>query len=289
MVLILFATRLDWEIKITRKALDIDVTSTFTMGTKEGKHMEYTVSALAKLAGVSTRTLRYYDQIGLLRPQDFTDAGYRMYGTREVDTLQQILFYREMGVGLDEIKRILTAPAFKRLEALETHLEALQSKRKHVDAMIATVQKTIASEKGEATMTDEEKFEGLKDKLIRENEETYGAEVRSLYGNETVDQSNAKFKSMTQQQYARMQALAEEVSAVLKAAMETKDPAGELAQKACALHKEWLMCTWGSYSPEAHKGLAQMYVDDERFTAYYDKIAPGCAAFLRDAVMIFCG
>ncbi len=251
--------------------------------------MDYTVSALSKLAGVSTRTLRYYDEIGLLRPKNITDSGYRVYGTQQVDMLQQILFYREMGVALDEIKRIITAPAFTRLEALETHLEALQSKRRQVDAMIANVKKTIASEKGETTMTDEEKFEGLKEKLIRENEETYGGEVRSKYGDKTVDESNAKFKNMTQQQYVRMEALAEELSQTLKAAMETNDPAGELAQKACALHKEWLMCTWASYSPEAHKGLAQMYVDDERFAAYYDKIAPGCAVFLRDAIMIFCG
>ncbi len=251
--------------------------------------MDYTVSALARLAGVSTRTLRYYDEIGLLSPKNLTDAGYRVYGTREVDTLQQILFYREMGVSLEDIKRILTATSYKRLTALETHLAALKDKRSRMDAMIATVQKTIASEKGEIIMTDEEKFEGLKGRLIHENEEKYGEEVRERYGSETVDTSNAKFKSMTQEQYARMQTLAEELSMTLKAAMETDDPAGELAQKACALHKEWLLCTWASYSPEAHKGLAQMYVDDERFTAYYDKIAPGCAVFLRDAIMIFCG
>jgi DNA-binding transcriptional MerR regulator len=270
------------------KVLDFDAASTFTMGSRRDMHMDYTISALAKLAGVSTRTLRYYDEIGLLRPKNFTEAGYRVYGTQEVDKLQQILFYREMGVGLDDINRILTAPAFKRLEALETHLAALRNKRSQVDAMIANVQQTIASEKGETTMTDEEKFEGLKNKLVRENEEQYGEEVRSRYGSETVDESNAKFKNMTQQQYARMQTLSEEIAATLKAAIQTKDPAGELAQKACALHKQWLMCTWESYSSEAHKGLAQMYVDDERFTAYYDKIEPGCAVFLRDAIMIFC-
>lgn len=250
--------------------------------------MDYTISALARLAGVSTRALRYYDEIGLLHPKLLTDAGYRIYGAQEVDTLQQILLYREMGVGLDDIKRILTSTGFLRLEALETHLKTLFDKRERVDAMIANVQKTIASEKGETTMTDEEKFEGLKEKLIRENEERYGTEVRSLYGNETVDQSNAKLKSMTQTQYNRMQSLEEEVKNTLKIAMETNDPAGELAQKACVLHKQWLMCTWESYSLDAHKGLAQMYVDDERFTAYYDKIEPGCAVFLRDAIMIFC-
>jgi DNA-binding transcriptional MerR regulator len=250
--------------------------------------MDYTISALARLAGVSTRTLRYYDEIGLLSPKDVTDSGYRVYGAKEVDTLQQILFYREMGVSLEDIKSIITAPTFKRLEALETHLEALLEKRSQVNAMIANVRKTIASEKGETTMTDEEKFEGLKEKLIQENEEKYGKEARSLYGDEAVEASNAKFKNMTPDQYARMESLAEEVNETLKAALQTKDPKSELAQKACALHKQWLMCTWNSYSPQAHKGLAQMYMDDPRFTAYYEKIGPGCAEFLRDAIDVFC-
>jgi DNA-binding transcriptional MerR regulator len=193
-----------------------------------------------------------------------------------------------MGVTLEDISRIMAAPTFKRLEALETHLVALLKKRSQINAMIANVQKTIASEKGEITMTDEEKFEGLKEKMIQENEEKYGEEVRSLYGDEAVKASNAKFKNMTQEQYARMQTLSEEVNDTLRAALQTKDPAGELAQKACALHKQWLMCTWDSYSPQAHKGLAQMYVDDPRFTAYYKKIGAGCAEFLREAINVFC-
>ena len=250
--------------------------------------MDYTISTLAMLAGVSTRTLRYYNEIGLLNPKDLTDSGYRIYGTKEVDTLQQILFYREMGVSLEDIKSIMTAPAYNRLEALEKHLEALLGKRSRVNAMIANVKKTIASEKGETIMTDKEKFEGLKEQLIQENEQKYGDEVRSLYGNEAVEASNAKFKKMSQEQYARMQALGEELNETLKAALQTKDPAGELAQKACALHKRWLKCTWDRYSPQAHKGLAQMYVDDPRFTAYYEKIGSGCAEFLRDAIMLYC-
>lgn len=260
------------------------------MGSRgEETHMDYTISALAKLAGVTTRTLRYYDEIGLLSPKCVSESGYRIYGTKEVDTLQQILFYREMGVSLEDISKMMTAPTFKRLEALETHLAALLKKRGQINAMIENVQKTIASEKGETTMTDEEKFEGLKEKMIQENEEKFGEEARSLYGDESVDASNAKFKGMTQEQYKHMQSLSEEVNNALKAALQTKDPAGELAQKACALHKQWLMCTWEKYSRQAHKGLAQMYVDDPRFAVYYEKIGPGCAEFLRDSINIFCG
>lgn len=250
--------------------------------------MEYTIRKLAQLAGVSLRTLRYYDEIGLLRPSRVTDAGYRMYGPAEVDALQSILFYRELGVALGDIKSIMAAPAYRRLGALEAHLRLLLEKRRRMDAMIANVRKTIASEKGESDMTDEEKFEGLKERLLRENEEKYGDEARSLYGSEAVEQANAKFRGMSPQQYERMKALDAQLTQTLAAAVETKDPGGELAQQACALHKQWLMMSWSSYSPEAHAGLAQTYVDDARFAAYYERIAPGCAEFLRDAIRLYC-
>jgi hypothetical protein len=145
----------------------------------------------------------------------------------------------------------------------------------------------MAAEKGERTMTDEEKFEAFKQNLIDENERKYGAEARSLYGNEAVDASNAKLKAMTKEQLDRTEALSREVNEAIKAAFETGDPAGELARKACELHKQWLMCYWKTYSPEAHKGVAQMYMDDPRFTAYYDAIAPGSAVFLRDAIFAY--
>ena len=85
-----------------------------------------------------------------------------------------------------------------------------------------------------------------------------------------------------------MQTLGEEINDTLKAALQTEDPGGELAQKACGLHKQWLMCTWEKYSPQAHKGLSQLYVCDPRFTAYYEKNGQGCTEFLRDAIHIFC-
>ena len=93
---------------------------------------------------------------------------------------------------------------------------------------------------------------------------------------------------MTREQYNELETLTQELNNTLKAAFELGDPGSELAQKACALHKQWLCFYWDHYSKEAHKGIAQMYVDDPRFTACYDRIAPGCAVFLRDAVWIFC-
>jgi DNA-binding transcriptional MerR regulator len=249
--------------------------------------MEYTVGQLAKLAGVSTRTLRYYDHIGLLKPETIRSSGYRTYAQAQVDRLQQILFYRELDVELEMINRLLDAPDFEQARALQDHLQALTVRRDRLDALIETVKNTMAAEKGERTMTDEQKFRAFKQNLIDENERKYGAEARSLYGNEAVDASNAKLKAMTKEQLDRTEALSREVNEAIKAAFETGDPAGELAHKACELHKQWLMCYWKSYSPEAHKGVAQMYVDDPRFTAYYDAIAPGSAVFLRDAIFAY--
>ncbi len=250
--------------------------------------MEYTINKLAKTAGVSTRTLRFYDQKGLLKPMGINPSGYRIYGQKQVEKLQQIMFYRELGVSLEDIKSILGSPGFDKMQALQSHLKALRDKRAQLDALIANVEKTISYEKGEITMSDNERFEGFKQKLIDENEQKYGDEIRKKYGDETVDTSNAKLMGMSKEQYADIEKLSAELNETLKAAFEQGDPEGGLAKKACELHKKWLMCFWGSYSKQAHLGLAKMYVDDERFKAYYDGITPGCAEFLRDAIEAYC-
>lgn len=248
--------------------------------------MAYTVNQLAKMAGISPRTLRYYDQIGLL-PVRKDESGYRLYGQDEVDRLQQILFYRELGMPLAEIKEIVTADSFDGLAALKEHREKLLAQRERLDALIANVQNTIAMKEGERDMTDQEKFEGFKQGMIEENEAKYGKEIREKYGDEQVDRSNEKLRKMTREDYAGMERLAKEVNEAIRAAFREGDPAGELARKACELHREWLMHFWDSYSPEAHMALCQMYVDDPRFTAYYDAIEPGCAVFLRDAMRVY--
>ncbi|MBC2304901.1 MerR family transcriptional regulator [Listeria booriae] len=249
--------------------------------------MEYTVQKLAKLAGVSTRTLRYYDEIGILKPARINSSGYRIYGQDEVDRLQQILFYREMNVGLDKIKAILEQPDFDETEALKTHRAQLLDKRKQLDELIRNVEKSIAHSERRITMTDQEKFEGFKQKMIDENEEKYGTEIREKYGDDKINKSNAKLKGMSEAEMERVNRLAETILVELAEAFETGDPAGDKAQEVAVMHKEWLSTYWDTYSKEAHAGLAQMYVDDERFTAYYDKDQPGLAAFLRDAIVIF--
>lgn len=251
--------------------------------------MEYTVQKLGGLAGVSTRTLRYYDEIGILKPARISSSGYRIYGEAEVNKLQQILFYRELGVSLDSIKDIVTAPSFDGANALREHREKLLEKRNQLDALIANVDKTIASTEGRIKMSNKEKFEGFKKTMIDENEKKYGKEIREKYGKDTVEKSNAKMMNMTEEQYDEVTKLAEQVTTTLAEAFKNGDPASDIAQKAADLHKKWLTFYWSDYSKEAHAGLAQMYVDDERFTAYYDKEQPGTAEFLRDAVFIYTG
>lgn len=154
--------------------------------------MEYTIQKLAQMAGVSTRTLRYYDELDMLKPARINSSGYRIYCQAEIDQLQQILFYRELGVSLESIKEIVTSSSYNPAQALREHHEKLLEKRKLLDSLILNVQKTIARTEGRITMTDKEKFEGLKKKTIDENEAKYGKEIRKKYGYETVNQSNQK-------------------------------------------------------------------------------------------------
>ncbi|HSI66087.1 MAG TPA: MerR family transcriptional regulator [Planococcus sp. (in: firmicutes)] len=251
--------------------------------------MEYTVQKLGDLAGVSTRTLRYYDEIGILKPARKNTSGYRIYGEKEVDKLQQILFYRELGLDLESIKQIVNDPAFNGADALKRHRERLLDKRKQLDLLINNVESTISAAEGKSKMADNEKFQGFKQQMIKDNEQQFGKEVREKYGDSMIDQSNAKMLHMSEEEYREFKRLEQEVLNTLAEACASGDPASEIGQKSAELHKEWLSFTWPSYSKEAHAGVADMYVQDERFAAYYDKAHPGAAEFLKQAVWIYTG
>ncbi|MEL7654518.1 MAG: MerR family transcriptional regulator [Bacillota bacterium] len=249
--------------------------------------MEYTILKLGNMAGISTRTLRYYDEIGILKPARINSSGYRIYGQKEIDRLQQILFYRALEVDLETIKGLITAPDFDGIKALNEHREKLLDKKEQLDRLIANVEKTIASAEGRITMKDKEKFEGFKNRIVEDNEKKYGKEVREKYGNESMDRSNQKVLNMTQEEYSRAENLAKEIKETLAEAFEIGDPSSETAQKAVDLHRQWLCLYWDSYSKEAHAGLGDTYVADERFRAYYDEDKPGTAEFFRDAIRVY--
>ena len=253
----------------------------------KGDFMKYSISQLSKLAGVSSRTLRYYEEIGLLLPREKGDNGYRYYDSRQVDRLQQIMFYRSFDMELDDIKNILNSDDFNQVTALESHLVKLENQKAKINRLIDSVNKTIMSLKGETTMSDKEKFAAFKQNIVSENEKKYGEEIRKKYGDKTVDETNKKILDMSQESWNSLEELNERLNKTLKAAVEEGNPASETAQKACALHKEWLSHYWNFYSKEAHLNLCLMYTQDERFKEYYEKIAPGCADFLYEAMKIY--
>ena len=225
--------------------------------------LKYSIRKLSELAGVSARTLRYYDEIGLLKPSEISEAGYRYYGERELALLQQILFYRERGFDLKQIRKILYQDDFDIIRALKEHLRELEEQKAHVESLIRTVEQTIRSMKGECEMSDKERFQAFKERVVKGNEERYGAE----------------------EDWERFQNRGEEIKIQLKeAVLAGETPESERGKRIVLLHKEWLGKTWKQYTKEAHAAIADMYICDERFRLYYDKEVEGCAAFLEAAV-----
>lgn len=248
--------------------------------------MEYTIKALAELAGISTRTLRYYDEIGLLKPCRINSSGYRIYDEKEVDLLQQILLYRSMDMKLEDIQDIISKKGFDIYNSLIEHHKRLISRRNQIDQLILIVEKTISHNKGAIEMSNKEKFEGFKKEKLKENEEKYSKEIREKYGKETVEASNKKFLNMSEEGFKKMQQIESEMFEALKEVIKTDDLNSEEAKIVYENHKEWLSFSWPTYSEEAHMGLAEMYVADERFAKYYDdRVGESATEVLRNIIV----
>ena len=183
------------------------------------------------------------------------------------------------------IKECLDDPSFDRLAALRNHLAALEAERERLEQLIRSVKDTIGVEERNEIMSDEQKFEAFKQRAVAHNEEVYGAEIRAKYGDQEVDEANAAVMNLTQTQYQEWTDLGREIQERLEVAVrEGVSPESEEGKEITALHRRWLTITGNRYAPARHRGIAELYVMDERFTAYYDKRLPGCARFLRDAV-----
>jgi DNA-binding transcriptional MerR regulator len=231
------------------------------------------VKEVADLVGISVRTLHHYDEIGLLIPNETTESGYRLYSNENLETLQQILFFKELGFPLKKIKEIINSPSFDRQEALELHRKMLLEKRNRLDQMIATIEKTMKHSKGEINMSNEEKFEGFDF-----SHNPYEQEARERWGDKAVDNANVKFGKSEQD---AMNSIYRKLASI-----RHKSPESEEAQTAI---KEWydFLNKIATYSLEAFKGLGQMYVDDKRFTKNIDKFGEGLAKFMCDAMAVY--
>lgn len=234
------------------------------------------VKEVADLVGVSVRTLHHYDEIGLLIPEETTESGYRVYSDENLETLQQILFFKELGFPLKKIKEILTSPSFDRQEALEMQRKMLLEKRCRLDKMIGTLEKTIQHSKGEIHMSNQEKFEGFDF-----SHNPYEQEAREKWGDKAIDEANGKAAKMSKDEQEKFNDIYRNL-----ASLRHLSPASKEAQKGI---KEWFVYLnkMGNYSLEAFKGLGQMYVDDVRFTKNIDQFGEGLAAFMRDAMAVY--
>lgn len=254
------------------------------MGTERNEE-SYTVGQFAALTGTSVSALHHYERCGLIHPHSLAN-GYRVYGREEVDRMQQVLLYRELEMGLPDIRRILDSPDFDRREALTSHLARLRARRDHLDGIIRSVERSIAEMDGGAPMGAEEKFEAFKQRLVDQNEERYGTEARERWGDAAVDASNERFMGLSSEDLNRASELEEKVRNEIVAGLADGNPDDAHARAAVQAHAAWLGLFWpeGTYSPEAHRSLAQMYLADERFLAYYDAWAPGAGRFLASAI-----
>ncbi len=239
----------------------------------------YTVHQLAEMAGVSVRTLHHYDQIELLKPSSRTDKGYRQYAEADLLRLQQILFYKELDFPLREIRRVLDEPGFNPVEALEEHRRELEQRMERLKCLMNTIDKTILKLTEETmALTDDELYEGFS-KVERE---AYPREARERWGEEQVRQSEERARKMTKEQWQMQKTEGVEVPRLLAASMD-KDPGDPEVQKLIARHCATIAMFY-DVTPEIYRGLGQMYVDDPRFRANYDKHGAGLADFMKLAM-----
>ncbi|GMA34550.1 MerR family transcriptional regulator [Demequina litorisediminis] len=240
------------------------------------------IAAVARLTGVTSRTLRHYDAIGLLAPSHTSPDGRRHYGQAELLRLQHILVLRELGTGLDTIAQIVEAddPTIT-LAHLRDHLVGLTAERDRYARLASTVARTIDSLEKGTTMSHEEILDGF--------HRQYEPEARERWGDDAVDRSNAQWKALGKDGQQRHLDTHREVVEALGAAIRVGfRPESDEVQAIVAQHHEWLSLFW-TPTAETYRGITQMYVDDERFRRNYDEIAPGAAVLLRDAADIWAG
>lgn len=228
-----------------------------------------TIQQLSEVSGVTKRTLRYYEQQGLLQAVR-TENNYRVYPETAIVELQTIMFFKYFDFTLAEIKEILQLDRTAQLELLVQQQEKLVLKKRQLEMMLITLEKTITEQTGGQTMTSAERFEAFKDEKIKENEAKYGTEIREKYGEETVAQSNQRYQGLTKAQFERMDELQHQIG--VKLAEYLKQPTTSLGQDIFRLHQEFLQITWPNYTLAAHRNLGEMYVADPRFTKFYNDL-----------------
>lgn len=244
--------------------------------------MSVSVGQVARLAGVTVRTLHHYDELGLLSPTERTSAGYRRYTDADLERLQQVLWYRELGFALEEIQEILDDPGTDQMTHLRRQHELLQRRIGRLGDMVAAVELAMEARTLNITLSPEERFEVFGDFRPEDHDEEV---ERRWGGTKEFAQSRRRVASYTKADWLQLRAESEAITADLVAAMKAglvpdEEPVMDLAERHRAHISRWFY----DCSMAVHQGLGELYVSDARFTATIDAAAPGLAAFLREAI-----
>ncbi|MFD9333615.1 MerR family transcriptional regulator [Streptomyces sp. NPDC060028] len=245
--------------------------------------MGYSVGQVARFAGVTVRTLHHYDEIGLLSPSGRSHAGHRRYDDADLDRLQQILFYRELGFPLEEVSVLLDDPDSDPREHLRRQHALLSDRIDRLQQMAKAVEHAVEARNMGINLTPEEKFEVFGEF----DPDQYAAEAEQRWGaTDAYKESARRAASYTKADWLRIQHQAQDVNRRLAALLDSGAAAdSEQAMDLAEEHRGWISGNHYDCPYEMHTCLGEMYVADERFTAHYDAVRPGLAVFLRDAIM----
>jgi DNA-binding transcriptional MerR regulator len=245
---------------------------------------QYSVKQLAKLAGVSVRTLHLYDEKGLLTPSVRTEAKYRYYGEKELLKLQQILFYKELDFSLQDIKDIINNPEFDVLNALESHKNALNARQNRISALLETIDKTIFHLKNGGNMLkDEDLYAGLP----KEKAQAYRNEAIEKWGKNTVEKSEMHLRNMSKEGLNTLKNRFLNIGKQLSD-LQNEAPDSPTVQGLIAQHYDCICQFWGKKpTAEAYIGLGQLYTTDERYAMQDSAPQPDYAAFLSKAMKFY--
>jgi DNA-binding transcriptional MerR regulator len=245
--------------------------------------MSHTVGAVARLAGVTVRTLHHYDEIGLLAPSGRSDAGYRRYADPDLERLQRILFFRELGFGLEEIKTVMNDDGADASAHLRRQHAMLRERIRRLERMAAAVEKALEARTMGISLTPEERLEVFGDF----DPDAHTAEAEERWGeNDAFRESQRRTARYTKSDWQRMKEESAAPIGALTAAMRAGAPADSSeAMDGAEAHRQHISRWFYDCTYEIHAGLGEMYVADPRFTATYEKVAPGLAAYLRDAIV----
>ena len=239
------------------------------------------ISEVAKLTGITVRTLHYYDEVGLLKPSEITEAGYRLYSREDLEILQQMLFFRELDFPLSQIKEIMNNPNYDKEEALKKQKELLIQQRQRIEGLIKLIEKRI---EGDTNMT----FKEFDMNEIEENKKKYAKEVKERWGtSKAYEESEKKTSSYNKEKWGDIN---QETSEIFKgfAELRNSDPGSEEVQELVRRWQKYITDNFYTCTNEILSGLGLMYVEDERFKENLDKNGEGTAKLMAEAIKIYC-